>query len=582
MATLDDKPVTRRLAAILCADVKGYSHLMEVDEGATVRTLTSHWHLIEGLIDSHGGRIVSTAGDGFLAEFGSVVDAINCAVAMQHKLAEENAALSGDSRLEFRMGVNLGDIIIQEKTVYGDGVNIAARLESLAKPGSICISGGVYDQVKRKLPFAYEDAGVQTLKNIVEPVHVYHISVSEPPPPPAPPLADKQAIAVLPFENMSADAEQDYFCDGVTEDLITDLSKIPGLFVISRNSVFIYKGKHVKVEEVARDLGVKYVLEGSVRRSANRLRITVQLIEAGTGAHLWAERFDREMTDVFAVQDEVVKNIVEALELKLAPSATQGAGRRATKFIEAYDLMLRGNQHYFIYSKDEVMKARDCYARAAELDPNYAAAFAWLGRTHMLEFLSGWSESPNETLAHAYDLTRKAVDLDPSYAFGHTMLGWVHLWRREHDAAVAEGRIALSLDPNDAEAHAWLAWSLAWSGLPAEAFPLIDAAMQLNPHYPAIYLIVRGTALFAAGRYEEALESLRRGIMRGPELVLGYVILAASCGFLGRDDEAKAAVAQIQRISPLAAGEFLKYHTIFKLPADNERLVEGLKRAGYE
>jgi adenylate cyclase len=579
---MDDKPVTRRLAAILCADVKGYSHLMEKDEGATVRTLTSHWHVIDGLMDSHGGRIVSTAGDGFLAEFGSVVDAINCAVAMQNKLGEENAVLSGDSRLEFRIGVNLGDIIIQEKTVFGDGVNISARLESLAKPGSICISGSVYDQVKRKLPLSYQDAGLQKLKNIEEPVHVYHISVAEPPPPAARPLADKQAIAVLPFDNMSADAEQDYFCDGVTEDLITDLSKIPGLSVIARNSVFVYKGKHVKVQEVARDLGVKYVLEGSVRRSSSRLRITAQLIEAGTGNHLWAERFDREMTDVFAVQDEVVHNIVEALELKLAPSADQGAGRKATNSIEAYDLMLRGNQHYFLYSKDDVMKARDCYARAAELDPSYAAAFAWLARTYMLEFLSGWSESFSETLAHAYDLARKALDLDPSFAFGHAMLGWVHLWRREHDAAVAEGRIALRLDPNDAEAHAWLAWSLSWSGLPTEAFSLIEAAMRLNPHYPAIYLIVRGTALFAAGRYEEAIEILKRGIMRSPELILGYVVLAASSGLSGRDDDAKAAVAQIQRISPLMVSEFLKYHTIFKLPADNERLVEGLRRAGYE
>lgn len=555
---------------------------MEHDEEATVRALTSHRRVIDGLIGSHGGRIASTAGDGVLAEFGSVVDAVTCAVAIQHKLGEENALLSGDSRLDFRIGVNLGDIIFQEGTIFGDGVNISARLESLGRPGGICISGSVYDQVKRKLPLPYEDAGLQTLKNIEEPVHVYHICVTDPPRTVPTPLADKQTIAVLPFDNMSADPDQDYFCDGITEDLITDLSKIPGLFVIARNSVFVYKGKPVKVQDVARDLGVKYILEGSVRRSLNRLRITAQLIEAGTSGHLWADRFDREMTDVFAVQDEVVHNIVEALEIKLAPSASHGTGRKATNVIEAYDLLLRGNQHYFRYSKDDVMKARECYARAVELDPNYAAAFACLARTYMFEFAIGWSAAPQETLNRGYESARKAVDLDPFLAFGHAMLGWAQLWRREHDKAIAEGRTAIRLDPNDADAHAWLALSLSWSGQPGEALALIATAMRLNPHNPAFYLFVHGHSLFSAGRYDEAIEVLKRGVLRNPDFAPNHIFLAASCGLTGRKDEAAAALAQIQRISPHLTGQILKETLIFKSPADNERYVEALRRAGFE
>src|SRR5437867_2929494 len=492
--------IERKLAAILSADVKGYSRLMGEDEVATIRTLTAYQEAMTTFIQQHRGRVVDASGDNLLAEFASVVDAVQCAVEIQRELKTKNADLPAPQRMEFRIGINVGDVIVEGERIYGDGVNIAARLEGLAEAGGICISGIVYDQVETKLALGYEYLGEQTVKNIAKPVQVYRVQMEVGASTPTAP--DKPSIAVLPFVNMSGDPEQEYFSDGITEDLITDLSKLSGLFVIARTSVFIYKGKAVEMAEVSRKLGVRYVVEGSVRKAGNRVRINAQLVDATTGGHLWAERYDRELQDIFALQDEVTQKIVFALKIKLTPEEQARFRQAPTDNLEAYDSFLRGQMYMWPSTQEANVQARQLFERAIELDPQYAGAYAVLGWTYFFEWAFQWSQAP-QTLAQGFALAQRALTLDDSLPLAHTMLGAFYLWQKRHEQAIAEGERAITLGPNYAEGYAWLGGTFNMAGRPKEAIEVVQQAMRLNPHDPFFYLFILGFAYRLMGRHEE-------------------------------------------------------------------------------
>jgi adenylate cyclase len=593
--------VERKLAAILSADVQGYSRLMGADEEGTLHALTACRAVIDALIAQYRGRIVGTAGDSVLAEFASVVDAVRCAVDIQQQLGAKNAPLPEAQRMAFRIGINLGDVMVEGEQIYGDGVNIAARLESLAEAGGICIAGTVYDQVEPKLALNYEYQGEQTVKNIARPVRVYRVRVEVPSPPveqasslpaarmAAPlegqgsvlPLPDKPSIAVLPFVNMSSDPEQEYFSDGITEDLITDLSRLSGLFVIARNSTFTYKGKAVKVEEVGRELGVQYVLEGSVRKAGNRLRITAQLVDAFTSHHLWAERYDRELTDIFALQDEIVQKIVGALAVKLTKGEQESLERLPTGSIEAYDFFLRGQEYYYRSTKEANAQARQMWEAAIELDPNFAGAYAWLGLSYWLDWAAQWNPSP-ETLRQGLAVVQKTIALDDALSVAHSALGRFHLFVKQHDLAVMEGERAITLNPNDAEAYANLASTLNFGGRAQEALGLIEKAIRLNPRCPAFYLYVLGQALRLLGRTEEAIASQKRALARSPDFLVSHVALVVMYSESGREQEARAEAAEILRIYPHFSLERWQQGIPYKDQGEVERVVTALRKAGLK
>jgi adenylate cyclase len=489
----------RKLTAILSADVKGYSRLMGEDEEATIRTLTSYRAVMTSLIQRHRGRVVDSPGDNLLAEFASVVDAVCCAVEIQRDLHDKNAALPPERRMEFRIGLNVGDVIVEGERLYGDGVNIAARLEALAEGGGICLSGTVYDQVENKLSFDYEYMGEQVVKNIAKPVRVYRVrleaealatalekdKVLSPLPPSALPLPDKPSILVLPFINMSNDPDQEYFSDGITEDITTDLSKISSLLVISRNSAFTYKGKAAKAQDISREMGVRYVLEGSVRKAGGRIRITAQLIDATTNHHLWSERYDRPLQDIFALQDEIVQKIVTTLKLQLTLQEQGWIMRKHTDDLEAYDTFLRGMEYYSRFTQEANVQARQMFEKALSLDPQYTEACAWLGGTYWMEWVFRWSADP-QTLEHALMLAQKAVALDDSLPFAHSLLSADYALKQQYDQAIAEGERAIALDPNNADSYAAQAQTLLYTGRPEEAQRAVEQAMRLNPRYPPL------------------------------------------------------------------------------------------------
>ncbi len=456
--------VRRKLSAILSADVKGYSRLMGEDEVATVRTLKEYRQIMTLLIRQYRGRVVDSPGDNVLAEFSSVVDAVECAMEVQRALQTKNAELPQNRKMEFRIGINLGDVIKEGKSIYGDGVNIAARVEDLALPGGICISGSVYDHVESKVSLRFEYLGEQTVRNIKKPVRVYRVKVEHGSSLPGLDrpleLPDKPSIAVLPFVNMSDDPKQEYFSDGITEDLITDLSKISGLFVIARNSVFTYKGRPVKVGEVGQELGVQYVLEGSVRKAGDRVRITAQLVDAIKGYHLWAERYDRELGDIFALQDEVAQKIVVALAVTLTEDEQKRLVHRETDNLEAFDHYLRGSEYKKRFMKESNVQARRMFERAIKLDSRFALAYAELALTHVDDWCMGWSEDP-QSLDRALQYAQRAIALDESLPLAHRTLGHVYLWKKQHGEAIAAVERAVALDPNDAEGYAELGRILA-------------------------------------------------------------------------------------------------------------------------
>ena len=582
----------RKLAAILAADVVGYSQLASADEDRTLARLRAlRSDLIDPTIAVHNGRVIKRTGDGALVEFRSVVDAVRCAVEVQSGMIERNVGVPQDRRIEFRIGIHLGDVVEEsDGDLMGDGVNIASRLEGVAAPGTICLSEDAYRQVKARLDLSVSDLGNTQLKNIADPIRVYSLQVgtagakatatSEFPTAGAsraPPT--KLSIAVLPFANMSGDAEQEYFADGISEDTITALSKLPQLFVIARNSSFTFKGRSVNVQEVGRSLGVRYVLEGSVRKSGNRVRITAQLIDATTGGHLWAERFDRDLTDIFAVQDDVTQHIVGALALNLTEGDRQRLATEQTDNLEAYDCFLRGREQLWRFTREQNNQARKLLQRAIELDPKFASAYAFLALAHGLDYMNRWSTSPSTSVEQAEECATRAVALDDKNPYAHWALGIVNLHLRRHDVAIREAERSISLAPNLAEGHESLGNILHYSGRSEEALACFDRAMALNPYYPDLFLHFQAQAMFQLGRYEDAVASLKRRLVRNPGTDVSRVLLAACYGHLGRLAEARQEWQQVFRINPDYSLEHRRKVLPYKDPADFELVVDGLRKA---
>jgi len=582
---MESETFPRKLTAILSADVQGYSRLMDEDEDATVHTLAAYREVMSHLIREHRGRVVDSPGDNLLAEFASVVDAVRCAVEIQETLRARSAELPENRRMEFRMGINLGDVIVDGDRIYGDGVNIAARLEGLAEGGGICVSGTVFDQVESKLAFEYDYLGEQAVKNIKRPVRVYRLRMSshaaQPKADEGPNFPDQPSIAVLPFVNISGDADQDYFSDGITEELITGLSKVPGLFVIARNSVFTYKGRPVKVQEVSRELGVRYVVEGSVRKSAEKVRVTAQLIDAATGRHLWAERYDRDLKDIFALQDEITLKIMKALQVKL----TEGEQacewlQHGTDNYEAYEKSMKGMQHFRRFTPEDNIRARELFEEAIALDPKSPGAHVMLGWTHMTEVMNGSSKDPEASLKRALELSRESIVLDDAQADAYSLLGNIYLLMRWYDEAIAEAERAVALRPNGADHHVWLAMVLTSAGRPEEALGLIKKALRLNPLPPNWYFLALGDAQRMLGQYEEAIDAYKKALDRSPDFLLVRIGLAASYSASGRGEEARAAAGEVLRIEPAFSVEAFGKGVTLKNQADLERYLQVLRSAG--
>jgi TolB-like protein/class 3 adenylate cyclase/Flp pilus assembly protein TadD len=623
----------RKLSAVLCADVKGYSRLMGEDESGTVRTLKAYREIMAKLIQRYRGRVVDSPGDNLLAEFGSVVDAVEGAVEIQKQLKLRNDELPEARRMEFRIGVNLGDVVEDGESIYGDGVNIAARLESLADSGGICISGTSYDHIGKKLPFGYAYLGEQAVKNIEKPVRVYRVLVE----PEAAgkvigekrflgrisrrsaiaaiivlivvagglaswnfylhqskrmvpasmeqmafPLPDKPSIAVLPFVNMSENAEQEYFSDGITEDLITDLSKISGLFVIARNSVFTYKSKPVQIRQVAEELGVRYVLEGSVRRAADQVRINAQLIDATTGGHLWAERYDGKMENVFALQDRITQKIISALEVKLTAGEEKLVARKDTDNAEAYEAFLQGWVHYWQDTREDIVQAIPYLEKAVKIDPDYSRAYSALAASYWRLRMNGWSSSMGLTPSEALEKVRLYLQegmKDPpplAYLVTSSMRGA----EGRYQESIVEATRAIVLDANDPVGYIAMGKALVYSGRPNEGADAIKKAMRLNPHYPPTYLRALGFAQFGMEQFEAAVTSYEESIKRDPNEDTQYFEIAGTYGQLGREAEARSALKTFNELRAKAGMNESIVGWGFKEQKDIERWRTGLRRAG--
>jgi TolB-like protein/class 3 adenylate cyclase/Tfp pilus assembly protein PilF len=679
--------VKRKLTAILSADVKGYSRLMGEDEKGTVRTLNAYKEVMANLIQQHRGRVVDAQGDNVLADFASVVDAVECAVEIQMELKTRNAELSENRRMEFRIGVNLGDVIEDGEQILGDGVNIAARLESLSEAGGICISGTAYDQVENKLSLGYEYLGEQTVKNIAKPVRIYRVlmepeaagkvigekkakpkqwqmaavglvigvivvvgviviwklyipsapqpevtqkgkivatqpekmpsvippsaevvpkekgtppspeKVSKPMTPPAPkvevaskekmafPLPDLPSIAVLPFVNMSGDPKQEFLSDGITENIITGLSKVPRLFVIARNSTFIYKGKPVEVKKVSEELGVQYVLEGSVQRSGDRIRVTAQLIDALKGHHVWAERYDRDLTDLFALQDEITVKILNAIRVKLterglSSGAVPYAGGKQDldcllKFMEAQGHLQRAN------IEDNNM-ARRIAEEAMAKCPEPQKPYAQMAIIHMMDYFLGTTKSTRESIEKAIELTQKSLAVDESRAEDHARLSLLYCLRREWDKAIAEGERGIALNPSGADVHHWYAATLTFMGRPGEAIPMFQKAIRLNPFGPSRYFMGYGHALRDTGRFQEAVSAYKKAIKREPNNFLAHLNLAATYSMMGLEKEAQSEAEEVRRLNPKFSVDYWAKVSPYKDQTETDKIIDALRKAGLK
>ncbi|MFS2176986.1 tetratricopeptide repeat protein [Rhizobium pisi] len=586
--------LARKLAAILVADVVGYSRLAGADEDrilARLRTLRSD--LIDPTIAVHNGRVVKRTGDGSLIEFRSVVDAVRCAIEVQTAMVERNAGVQPEHRIEFRVGIHLGDVVEEsDGDLMGDGVNIAARLEGVAKPGAICLSEDAYRQVKARLDLAVTDLGPIRLKNIAEPMRVYSLRIGSAlvPPVKSQPVAtempsvkaipDKPSIAVLAFNNMSGDAEQEYFSDGISEDIITDLSKLSELHVIARNSSFVYKNVTASVPEMAKALGVRYVLEGSVRKAGNRVRVTAQLIDADNGGHIWASRFDRDLTDIFAVQDELTREIVAALRLNLTHRDQGRLAQGRPVDVGAYEFLLRGREQASAHTRTGNRAARSLAADAIAIDPEYAAALALMSFTHVLDYVNAWSSDPEASLRMGMDLAQQAVEMAEEQPTGHFALGMACMWNRELDRARAEVLRGLELSPNSAELLILMAHIQIFSGKPADALETLDASMRLDPHYPEILLQFLADARFSLGEYEQAIVAIQRRLQQNPQSETAYALLASCYGHLGRKEESRRAWEKALQINPEFSIERRRRVLPFQNPEDFNCRVDGLRKAG--
>jgi adenylate cyclase len=625
----------RKLTAIFTADVEGYSRLMREDEEATVRTITSYRAVMTKLIEQYRGRVVDSPGDNILAEFTSVVDAVNCAVEIQREFAERNTELPDNRKMIFRIGINLGDVIQEGERIYGDGVNIAARVEGLAEGGGICISGTVYDAIEAKLGLEYEYLGEQEVKNIDRPVRVYRIlsfpgaaahrvikakkdvgkkwlnmalavtailvvgiaalaiwnfSLRSTPPPEelvsdkklAFPLPLKPSIAVLAFDNMSADPEQEYLADGISEHIIFALSKISKLFVIARNSSFTYKGKPVHVQQVGRELGVRYVLEGSIQKSGDRLRVTAQLIDATTGAHLWSESYVRDLKDIFAVQDDIIKNIVSAIQVKLTEGEQARLAARGTNNLEAYLKCLQAKEYLLKFNPESNALGKQLAEEAVALDPGYAFAYRELSAAHMMDVWLRSSKSPKSSTAKAIELVQKAIVIDNTFAEAHGWLGFLYSMTKQYDQGIAQAEKAVALNPNSAESHYRLGKTLSLAGRWEESIPEFEKAMRLNPIPPNMYLWSLGMSYWGIGQYYEAITWGEKAVRQEPNSLLARVWMAVIYVSSGREEEARTEAAEVLRINPKFSVKKYEKRAAFKKKEDNERYIAALRKAGLK
>jgi TolB-like protein/class 3 adenylate cyclase len=578
--------VERRLAAILAADVAGYSRLMGVDEEGTLATLKAYQsELVYPKIAEHRGRIVKTAGDGALFEFASAVDAVRCAIAIQRAIAERNVDVSSDRRIEFRIGITVGDIIVDDGDIFGDGVNVAARLESISEPGGICVSSQVQEHARGKIDIAFEDLGQQQLKNIAQPVRVYRVKL-DPTGAPAtlrPTVPNKPSIAVLSFQNMSGDREQEYFADGVVEEIITAMSRMRWLFVIARNSSFTYKGRAVDVKQVGRELGVRYVLEGSVRRAANRVRITGQLIDASTGAHLWADCFEGNLEDIFSLQDQITMSVVGAIAPKLEQAEIERAKRKPTESLDAYDYFLRGMAALHQGTKDANNEALRLFYKAIELDPEFASAYGMAAYCYVWRKSNGWMVDPERETAEAVRLAFRATELGKDDAVALCWGGFA-LARAagDLDNGIAFLDRAIAINPNLAAAWGFSGRARVYRGEPELAIEHLARAMRLSPLDWETFGFLGSTAyahLFG-GRYNEASTWAEKAIRENPNFLPVCIIAAASNALTGRMKEARTALERLRQIDPSLRISNLKNALFFRRPEDIAKLAEGLEIAG--
>jgi adenylate cyclase len=627
---MTEERARRKLSGILSADAVGYSRLMEEDETSTIRTLEDSKELMANLIQQYRGRVVDAPGDNLLAEFGSVVDATECAVKIQQELKIKNAELPDNRKMEFRIGLNLGDVVEEAERIYGDGVNIAARIEGLAEPGGICISRTAYDHVKNKLEVGYEYLGEHSVKNIAEPVRVYRILMGpdaagkvigekrflgrisrktamagtivlvivaggligwniylqqskriEPASMDkmAHPLPDKPSIAVLPFDNLSEDPRQDYFSDGLTEEIISALSKVPNLFVIARNSTFTYKGKPVKVQQVSEELGVRYVLEGSVRKADNRLRITAQLIDAITGHHLWSERYDRELIDVFAIQDEITIKILTAMRVQLTEGARARVLEKYTNNLQAYLKILEGIQYSIMYKHAEAIER---YEEARTLDPQCVVTYAWLSFENLMNVWFGSSATRAESFKKAFEFAEKCKALDDAFSECRRLLGHYYLLKREYDKAISEGKVAVELDPNSSLAAAFYGWTLRSVGRYEDALREFERALRLDPLNLTTPVYHKCATFNVMGRHEEAIATCKKVVELDPKYSPVYFQLVVAYSSLNRMDEARAAASEILKIYPNFSVEDFAKTIPYKKKADKDMLINGLLKAGLK
>jgi len=582
--------VERRLAAILAADVAGYSRLMGVDEEGTLRQLKVHRkELVDPKITEHRGRIVKTTGDGMLVEFVSVVDAVRCAVDIQREMVERNADVPAETCIQFRVGINVGDIISDNNDIYGDGVNVAARLEALAEPGGICISARVQEDARGKLDIAFEDAGEQQLKNIDRLVRMYRVrcgSAALGNSVPAPTLPDKPSIAVLPFQNMSGDPEQEYFADGMVEDIITALSRFRQLFVIARNSSFTYKGRAVDVKQVGRELGVRYVLEGSVRKSGNRVRITGQLVDAMTSAHLWADRFDGTLEDVFDLQDQVSVSVVSAIAPTMEQVEIERAKHKPTESLDAYDYFLRGTASLHQGTKVGIIEALRLFYRATELDPNFASAYGLAAWCYVVRKTNGWMSDLVEDVAEATRLARRATELGRDDAVALCWGGYALAYvAGDVDAGLAFIDEALTLNPNLAAAWNYSGWVRTFIGEHVSAIERFERSLRLSPRDPTAFHMRTGIAYayFFTGQYDKAASLARDALRDQPHQATflgGLRILAASKALAGQVEEAREAIDRLLQLDPAVRVSNLKDRISPLRPEDFAKYADGLRKAG--
>jgi adenylate cyclase len=621
---MSPQDLERKLTAILSADVAGYSRLMGDDEEATIRSLTDYRRAMANLIQQYRGRVVDSPGDNLLAEFASVVDAVNCAVEIQRELAERNAELPEDRRMEFRIGVNLGDVVTEGERIYGDGVNISARMEGLSESGGICLSGTVYDAKGNKIGLEYEYLGEQEVKNISKPVRAYRVTnltgekkgksrgwrmvaialgvigvllavaagviwnvYFRLPDVKGMPdgkkdfaLPEGPSIAVLPFDNMSGDPEQEYFSDGLTENIIAGLSGDGRLLVIARNSTFSYKGKSVKVHEVARELGVQNVVEGSVQKTEDRVRITVQLIDGNTGHHVWADRYDRDLKDIFALQDEITMKIARAVGMKLIEGEQYGEVLPPSGSLEVFMKALKARGCFYRMNKEGNILARQEAEEAIAMDPEYAALYSLLAWTHLLDLFFQSSESPLISFAQASKNIKKALALDNENWAAHVALSQLYLLRKEHERAIEAAERAIALNPSGADAYSQLGFVLIMSGKAEKGIKLIQKAFRLNPIPPAHYLNRLGYAYRSLGRYEDAIEVHKKALKRSPNNLFANIYLTAAYSASGREEEARHQAEELLRLDPTFSLKQYAEVSTMKDKAEVERLITDLRKAG--